>query len=378
MPNSYDLSILQVDAVLIRRIDRTKKWRTVVDIGGRIIWQQACGDTDRNFADICLKWDVILIGPGRKGEWPKCKVKLIDDGWTARALADIERFAKKIKDGDIVVLHLGTKYVLGVGVVDGEYIYRPQFSDVDGWDLQHVRRVHWLWKGLAAPKQFDTYTLKWGATTQKLDSPVVVTWLKSLDVDKGTLDNELVDLPRIPSSVHINEISEFLFAEGVSSNSIETLVREIGELFRIARWYDKDRTHSPSESETVTYLVVPLLRALGWTPQRMAVEWNKVDLALFNQLPRTDSNVSVVVEAKKIMNSCLSAKSQAESYAKNKVNCSRLIVTDGLRYGVYLKTGNEFKLAAYLNLTSMKDQYGIYECLGAREALQAMTPEFRH
>lgn len=346
-------------------------------IGDRTIWQQACGDTDRNYADVCLKWDVILNGPGRKGKWPACKPGLIDEGWSKHKLADLERFVNGIKDDDIVVLRLGTKSVLGAGIVVGDYAWMPQFSDVDGWDLQHVRRVRWLWKGLETPKQFSTYTMKWGDTTQKLDNPDVISWLKTLDVNQGTLDQGLVDLPQISSSVQMNEISEFLFAQGVSSNSIETLVREIGELFRIARWYDKDRKHNPSESETVTYLVVPLLRALGWTPQRMAVEWHKVDLALFSQLPRTDNNIAVVVEAKKMMNSCLSAKSQAETYAKNKVNCNRLIVTDGLRYGVYLRDEKDFKLTAYLNLISMKNQYGIYECRGAKEALQAMTPEFR-
>src|SRR5260370_42567094 len=61
----------------------------------------------------------------------------------------------------------------------------------------------------------------------------------------------------------------------------------------------------PSEHETVAYLVVPLLRALGWTPQRMAVEWNHVDVALFEQLPRSDKSLRVVAEAKKMDNSCL-------------------------------------------------------------------------
>ena len=45
----------------------------------------------------------------------------------------------------------------------------------------------------------------------------------------------------------------------------------------------------------------------------MAIEWNKVDVALFNQLPRADENLGVVVEAKKKDNSCLTAKSQASS-----------------------------------------------------------------
>ena len=71
----------------------------------------------------------------------------------------------------------------------------------------------------------------------------------------------------------------------------------------------------PSEFETVAYLVVPLLRHLGWTPQRMAVEWNRIDVALFDAMPRANDNLAVAVEAKKRDDSCLSARGQAEGYA---------------------------------------------------------------
>jgi hypothetical protein len=69
----------------------------------------------------------------------------------------------------------------------------------------------------------------------------------------------------------------------------------------------------------------------------MAVEWNSVDVALFERLPRSDATLQVVVEAKKMENSCLTAKTQAASYAECRGGCRRLIVTDGLRYGVYVR-----------------------------------------
>lgn len=67
---------------------------------------------------------------------------------------------------------------------------------------------------------------------------------------------------------------------------------------RIAGWYGRTEIQ-PSERETVAYLVVPLLRSLGWTPQRMAIEWNRIDVALFDALPRQDDNLVAAVEAKK-------------------------------------------------------------------------------
>jgi hypothetical protein len=229
------------------------------------------------------------------------------------------------------------------------------------------------------PKMFDTYALKLGDTTQKLnDGGPVAEWLMNLQVSAESLSRRLHDLPTQgkPREINVAGISEFLFDHGVASASITNLLNEIGELTRIAKWYQ--RSSKPSEHETVAYLVVPLLRALGWTPQRMAVEWSHVDVALFEELPRSDDTLRVVVEAKKMDNSCLTAMSQAMSYANGKAACHRLIVTDGLRYGVYTRSDLEpFHLYAYLNLTRLRHDYPIYECKGAEEALLAMAPEWK-
>jgi hypothetical protein len=342
----------------------------------RNYWQQSAGDTDRNYAEVCLRWGVILNGPGYAGAWPECAKKLRHDKWSSKKVTDLKRFSETMSDGDIVVLRLGTSKILGVGIVVGNYEWLDIFGDVDGWDLQHVRRVNWLWEGLDTPKRFKTYTLKQGDTTQKLDSKVIQDWIISLDLNYESL-SVLEKLPHSENNTtDFESISEFLFDNGISSTSIDILNKEIDELVRIAKWYNK--YDNPSEFETVAYLAVPLLRALGWTPQKMAIEWNKVDVALFNSLPRKDANLDVVVEAKKKGNSCLSAFSQAQSYAVGKENCRRLIVTDGLRYGVYIKQEHEFKLYAYFNITDLKLNYPIYECFGVNEALRAMTPEWSH
>ena len=344
-----------------------------MDIGNRTIWQQAAGDKDRNYIKICLKWDVILNGPGNAGKLPEAKVALREDGWSSRKITDLLRFSEEIKEGDIVVLRLGTNEVYGVGTIVGNYEWNDEFSDIDGWDLQHIRRVRWLWEG---KENFPTYSLKQGDTTQLLDSESVKNWLIQLDIPKKKFNKELIPLPKKETKepISFEKISEYLFDEGISSNSIQMLMSEIDELVRIAKWYKNN--NNPSEFETVTYLVVPLLRALGWTPQKMAIEWNKVDVALFSQLPRNDNNLKIVVEAKKKGNSCLSAKSQAQSYSEGKENCNRLIVTDGLRYGIYIREKDKYKLYAYLNLTSLKNEYPVYNCHGVKEALRAMTPEW--
>lgn len=347
-----------------------------MNLENKRIWQQACGDTDRNYSKVCLKWDVILNGPGYAGKYPICNEILKDDGWASRKITDIWRFAEQMHDGDLVVLRLGTNTILGVGEITGNYEWRECFGDVDGWDLQHVRRVRWLWNGLKKPKRLKTYTLKQGDTTQEMTSSIVKSWLSELEIPNENFGREIPKLPEAGKSIDQNQIAEYLFAQGISSNSIEILTREFDELRRIAKWYLNSK-EIPSEFETVSYLVVPILRALGWTPQKMAVEWNNVDIALFDQLPRKDINLSIVVEAKKKGNSCLSAKSQAQGYAKEKENCKRLIVTDGLRYGIYIRQEEKYKLKAYFNLTDLRESYPIYECFGIKEGLRIMTPEWR-
>ena len=349
------------------------------------IWQVAAGDTDRNYVDLCLRWDVILNGPAANGPWitTSSEESPRNDGLSSRKNTDLWRFCEEMKEGDLVVLRLGTRHVYGVGQVVGDYEHIEEFNDVDGWDIGHVRRVLWFWRYKDYGKEFDKYTLKRGDTTQILNAPVVESWLESLEISDAERNRNLAVIPSTSNdaNVSVDDISEYLFNEGVSSNSISNLVAEIGEFIRIANWYY--RAGTPSEHETINYLVVPLLRALGWTPQRMAIEWNRMDVALFSRLPRDKNFLSAVVEAKKMGSSCLSAFPQARSYALEERSCGRLIVTDGLRYGVFTRKEREsseeaeFSLYAYLNLTRLRKKYPLYDCKGAQDALLAMAPEWQ-
>ena len=346
----------------------------------RHYWQQGGGDGDRNYIDVCINFEVILNGPGYAGPLNDDSINtMLEDGISKMSIADRRRFAFDMQDGDIVALKLGLQKIYAIGVIVGGYIWSDLFSDVDGWDIQHVRRVKWIWvadkgeDGKFEPKNFGKNVLKQG-TTLKLDNPEVLSWIESLNLD---LDKEYTVQnlpPDEPNKVQIEAISEYLFAKGTSSNSIERLVSVIDDLQMIAKWYNS--ADKVSEFETESYLVIPLLRALGWTPQKMAVEWNKVDIAIFNRLPRTADTLVAVVEAKKKGNSCLNAYSQAYNYAKDKMNCNRLIVSDGLRYGIFIKQDNQYKLHAYMNITDFRRNYRIYDCEGIQEALWAMTPDW--
>ena len=344
-----------------------------MNIEGKVLWQHAAGDRDHEHVDVCLKWDVILVGPGEVS-W--------QDSDHDQARKEVRAFCEQMQEGDIVVLKVGQN-AYGVGVL-GEYKWWDEFNDVDGWALGHARRVSWLWKYKVEPKWFDRALTR--STTQRINSDVVRKWLEELEVDddrKDRIERSHRDLPKIGKDVDGDQIAKYLFNKGIASDSIRSLLDPNGDFLRIAAWYNRwPEGTDPSEHETVSHLVVPLLRILGWTPQRMAIEWNNIDVALFSRLPRDGDHLSIVLEAKKVRNACLSwAVTQAQGYAKSRSNCLRLIVTDGLRYGVFTRQstheGEGFSLYAYLNLNRPRTEYSIYGCKGAREAILAMTPEWQ-
>jgi len=116
------------------------------------------------------------------------------NGWTATKAGIIRRFAEDISPGDIIVLRVGTQYVYGVGEIVGDYDWSDLFSDVQGWDLQHFRRVRWLWHQDGEPEVFPVYSLKLGSSVQYLISLEVRRWLEALDVPAEAYERPIYKL----------------------------------------------------------------------------------------------------------------------------------------------------------------------------------------
>jgi transcriptional regulator with XRE-family HTH domain len=65
-------------------------------------------------------------------------------------------------------------------------------------------------------------------------------------------------------------------------------------------WHAQSFGEPPSEDELIAHLIVPFLRALGWPPERIAVKWRRIDVAVFLALPRTPENCRLVIGAKRL------------------------------------------------------------------------------
>ena len=338
------------------------------------IWGIAAGDSNRDYHEIFLDWNVMLMGPGDPGNWnDKKDIYKEDSTITTRKFNMIKDFCENAHNGDIVFLSLKSKPgSYKVGIIDGDYEWHDIFGDIDGWNLQHTRRVRWL------PEEYKPPIDIHRGTFYKINAPRVRQWLANLNIPEDIYNTKLKTIPSDNefSKLSLEKISEGLFDRGVASNSIESLMHDMNGLIRVANWYERSDIY-PSEAETKAYLVIPLLRALGWTQQRMAIEWENIDVALFSGPERKDDALSIIVEVKRKGDSCLSAEIQAANYAnkKGRENCKMIIVTDGLRYGIFRKNKEGFKkLCAYMNLTRLVDKYPIYKCEGATTLLSLIAP----
>jgi hypothetical protein len=362
-------------------------------------WAIAAGDTDRSYADLCIEHGVIMMGPGNPGSWADFNIKgKYQDRYSARMCGILQKFYS-IAPGDLIVLRLGTSEVHGVGYVSQKngalpghsYHYSDFFADVDGWDLQHFHYVRWIWaKPDRKPRNFPK-ALNMGDTTQKLSktekNKEIFNWIEGLE-DSGKEKEIGQKIFSVGKKLEVRDITTKLYDYGFGSGAISTVDERISDLCRLARWY---RTYDifPSEAETVSHLVTPLLLSLGWTPQRIALEYfvkgqGRVDLALFSNGNRQDYQPVAIVEAKRLNQSCLNASDQIKRYASELQEVRRLIVTDGIRYGVFIRPDGkkEFSnhLAAYMNLASLRDSYPIYgeDCGGADEVMLTLSSAWDH
>jgi hypothetical protein len=327
------------------------------------VWQVGSGTSGRNLAPRFIKYDVAVIGPGDDGDY-RCKE--YDD-------SVVEAFAEKVQPGDLMVLRSGRKSVVAVGIVaesgvpppkdakrdaSPSYVYLPQFGDEDGWDLQHGHRVHWF--ELKPPHVFPravfgTIPPRFAAT----DSPEVRHFVEEYTDRIDT--TALPPLPEVKSLLGDEEVASLLFKAGLSQSAVEHTVEAIRKIRRLSDWYaDREAQADPVEQETVTYMVVPLLLALGWSEQQTAIQWHKADVALFRETPRRKENCCLIVEVKHRGAGLDHAVKQARNYVKRLglPACAKCLVTDGLKYRLVdvkeSPEGEDQSLGIYINLNRVK------------------------
>lgn len=301
----------------------------------RTVWQIGGGPSARSYADTFLKHDVGLIGRGDAGPWSNERSDQEFSGNTVRL------FASEVSEGDVVVLRTSLTRIRAVGVVASAYLYLSQFDDVNGWDLQHARRVRWR----ELPEEYDFGQAVFGANPPgitRTHNPEVIDFIGRF-LNSPPTDWQTAPLPPLPPE-------ELMLEEPPAQ--LGQLIAEIDDLRPLyesrSRFGD-----TPLEDELAAHFVVPLLRSLGWAPEQIAVKWRRIDVATFRVLPRIPENCQFAVEAKRVGQGLEGAHQQALDYLKMLGVQRDIVVTDGVRYRMY-GAAEDFLPVAYANLARLK------------------------
>ena len=301
----------------------------------RAVWQVSAGTWDRSYVDQFLKHGVALIGPGDAGPW---RAERSDEEFEG---GFVRRFAAELRECDVLLLRTGISTIRAVGLVASEYQYLPQFDDVNGWDLQHARRVSWC----PLPEPYDFGGPVFGANPPRLSriqSREVVEYANRF-VQSPPTDWQARTLPSLPVEETRLE---------VLPTELQELVAQVHDLSGL--YWDTDAFGDwPTEDELITHFVVPFLRALGWPVERIAVKWQHVDVSVFSKLPRIPKHCHYLIEAKRLGAGVEGALEQATGYVSALGTQCDVVVTDGIRYRMY-EASKHFAPIAYANLARLK------------------------
>ncbi len=295
-------------------------------------WQLSGGPSHHPYTEVMQTYGVALLSGGDSGPWRPT---------ASEAESPLGRFAADAQPGDAVLLHTGPTTAVAIGLLAGSYEYRPQFDDVNGWDLQHTRRARWSF--LPAPYDFGERAfspLPFAPVTLPSVAQYVTDFLNSPPSLWQTAP--LPSLPIEPEELELDALPAPLQA-------LVAQVQDLGPLYANAQAFGEP----PSENELVMHYVVPLLRALGWPPELIALQWRYTDVCLFRRLPRAPENCALIIEAKRPGVGAESAIGQALAYqAELGAHCD-VLVTDGFRYRLYA-AHRHYAPVAYANLARLK------------------------
>ena len=324
-------------------------------------WQIASGKHSRDYADWFLKYGMAFVG----------------------GIRQIETIQYTIP-GDVVVLKTG-KNVIAAGVVvdrgkghngDGGKDWLLHF---DGWKLPGYCFVDW---------KKPTKPIPVPELTRSTINRIKNQSIKDL-ADRIAQHGAPVQWqpePKPTSEVADNEILKFLVTEGLRPGDADELTRTFGRIRLLANYYeDSGLNKEIKEHETRTFLIVPLLIALGWSEQNIKIELGvssgKADIACFSKPYKSKSDdCRLILETKGYDRGLTFADKQAFAYAKDYQHCKIVAVTNGHCYKVY-KRGkkNQFKVIpdAYLNLLAPTNRYPVDPANtgGCLDALKALMPK---
>lgn len=342
----------------------------------RKYWQVASGSSGREYADEFKLLGVACVG----------------------GLKQVATMGL-VNVGDRILLKKGTSEVLAVGEVtetnsaspEGEWLF-----DFDGWHLNAWVRVDWHCATeavLGADRRlaWDAICqIREGDVTRQIDE--LICCGEPLPVQPWSL--EATEQKCRP--VNDEELLEDLVGLGTRPSAADDLIQAFRRIRLLAAYYNKICDEGRClredirEHEIRTFLVAPLLLALGWAEQQIKIELGvgkgkRIDMACFGGpyvsqgANGPSSDCLLIVETKKFSEG-LSPQvfEQAKSYANEFPLCKVLAVTNGYVYKTFVREEGEGfsnKPEGYLNILKPRRGSLVYpEAGGALDVLSRLLP----
>lgn len=128
----------------------------------------------------------------------------------------------------------------------------------------------------------------------------------------------------------------------------------------------------------MAHIILPLLMAMGWSEQLLAVEWRKIDLAIFSGTPTDQQRCRLVCEAKGMGHGLQDVFQQAVRYTDTSqlTACDKILLADGGRFYLYRRhaEGWEQQPSGYLNVLKIREDHLLPSGTNAIDTIIALTP----
>ena len=326
-------------------------------------WQIAAGAFGRDYSNEFIRFGMAFVGGDNQ-------------------VAEMEN----VEVGDRILLKSGLAQLVAVGeVVKREGGHRGKddkewLRDFDGWDLRAYCFVDWH-----KPKEpVEVKGLARGTIQKARDNTLrdVADKILSTVPPQKQYDPE----PRKTRPVEDKDILEFLVRQGLRPSAAEDLTVALNRIRLLAKYYYSESNWDDiREHETRTFLVIPLLIALGWAEQQIKIELpvgerKRADVACFSK-PYSGKNeeCTLLIESKGFSQGLDYAHEQAKAYAENFPRCKVVLASNGFCYKSFARKDEgafSERPSAYLNLLKPKDRYPLDpdNVDGCLEALRLLLP----
>jgi hypothetical protein len=346
-------------------------------------WQIGSGRGERDYSRESLDYGIAFVGEQYR--------------------EDVEG----IRVGGRIILRRGTAKIVAVGRATEHEGRVSGFADeedtrwlrdFDGWDLPAYCYVEW--HKPATPEDARAQL------SQRAISRVNKAELREQAeevLEKSPHRESNREGPRTTRRITDEEIESFL-EDRFSTQSVRGAITAIHTVRRLAdKYYSFGYKHwdEVKEHDIRTFLIMPLLLALGWREEQIMIELNpgrlgernrkSIDVACFSEeyQPGCDEvnrkNCRLVIESKRFSSGIADAAlKQAEGYAKPLPNCNLIVVTNGYCYRKTFERSystNAFSQlpSAYLNIREPRDEYPLDpdHVNGALEVFRLLLPQTR-